>query len=211
MKGLRTHAVAGDLSEDASATGTGVLGLLEHEDARTLPDHEPVAAGVEGARRLLRRLVAGAQRTHGVEGADARLADGRFGAAGQHCHSGSAADDLEGVADGIGPGRAGGADRAERALQPKFERHLRRGHVRDHHRGEEWAHAPWSVLEQYARLLLEGRQPAAAAGHHRADVLRLAGRVESGVVQRLSRCRHRVVGVGIHAARRAPIDVVLRV
>ena len=57
-------------------------------------------------------------------------------------------------------------------LTPMLERDLGGGHVGDHHRGEERAHAPRASLQQHSRLLLEGPQPAAAARHDGADAHR---------------------------------------
>jgi len=76
-------------------------------------------------------------------------------------------------------------------------------------RREERAHALRPALDDRARLALEDREPAAAAGDHRADVLRLRGHVERGVVDRLARRGHGELRVGVHAPRRAPVHHVL--
>ena len=107
--GVAGHAVADELGVDACAARPRVLELLEHDDARR-PRRARSRRG-RGRRdgSPARIVVAGRQRAHGAEPADAHRRDGRLRAAGDH-HVGSAApDDLVGVADGVRRGGARGA------------------------------------------------------------------------------------------------------
>ena len=83
--GVAGQAVADHLGIDLGAARLGVLELLEHDDAGALAHDEAVAVPVVGARGLLGRVVeVGRQRAAGGEAGDARAADRRFGAAGDH-------------------------------------------------------------------------------------------------------------------------------
>src|SRR5439155_215628 len=68
--------------------------------------HEPVAVLVEWPRRLLRRVVALAERAGGGEPGDAEQRDGRLRAAGDHHVGVSVLDVPHRLADGMVAGRA---------------------------------------------------------------------------------------------------------
>ena len=99
-----------DLAEDRRATRVGRLPLLEHEDGGALAHHEPVAIGVERAARARRR-----QRGHVPEAGHRRRGARRLGAARDDRVGEAPGDEAGGVPDGVGSGRARGADRLVRA------------------------------------------------------------------------------------------------
>src|SRR5690606_28670814 len=109
--GVRAHADAGDLGVDARTARGGVLRALEDDDASALAEDEPVAGDVVGARGAGRVVVAGGQGAHLRERRDRHGVDGRLGAAGDDDVGAAGADHLDGVADGLGAGGAGGDGR----------------------------------------------------------------------------------------------------
>src|SRR4029079_1315533 len=86
--------------------------LLEHDDARTLTENEAVAAGVPGAARSCRIVVAGGPRARRRKAADTKRRDACLRPAGHH-HVGIAVlDETRGLADAVIARRAR-ADRPE--------------------------------------------------------------------------------------------------
>ena len=67
MVSISTHSAACDLCIDLSATGHGVLILLEKQRTCTLSDYETVAVCIERTRSLLRVIVPGRESLHRVE------------------------------------------------------------------------------------------------------------------------------------------------
>ena len=116
MGGVAGHAVADHLGVDVGAAVQGVLQLLQHQHPAALAHDEAVASGVERPAGLLGLVVAGGERPQGGEGRHAHLVHGRLRAAGEHGRGVAPPDDVEGVAQGVGPGRAGGAGGVDRAL-----------------------------------------------------------------------------------------------
>ena len=91
-------ASAYDLAIDLRAARLGMLVLLQDQRTGALADHEAVAVLIEGARSVLRIVVARRKRLHGVESADRRLVDRSLRTAGHH-------DVGLAVTDGVESGR----------------------------------------------------------------------------------------------------------
>ncbi len=109
-------AGAGQPGVDPGAAGGGVVGPFEDDGAGALAEHEPVAALVPRAGRLLRLVVAGRHGPHGGETGDRQRVDDRFGAAG-HDHVGPAgADDVQAQRHRLGAGGAGAGHRVDAGL-----------------------------------------------------------------------------------------------
>ena len=116
--GVAAHAVADDLGQDRRAAGLGELVLLEDQDAGAFADDESVAVLVPRAAGALGLVIARGQRAHGGESADAHRRDGGFGAAADHDIGVAALDHLEGIADAVRAGGAGGGGGRVRPLAP---------------------------------------------------------------------------------------------
>ena len=78
------EAVPRHLGVDLGAAGLRVLQLLEHEHGARLAHDEAVAAGVEGAGRMLGIVVSLRESAHRGEAGDADLVDRSLGAAAEH-------------------------------------------------------------------------------------------------------------------------------
>ena len=85
-----------------------MLELLEDEHARALAEDEAVAIAVEGAAGPRRLVVAGGERGQEDESGHAEGVDHAVGAAREDHVGAVAADHLEGLADGLRAGGAGG-------------------------------------------------------------------------------------------------------
>ena len=88
-------------------------------------EDEAVAVAVEGAAGVGRVVVPLRKGPHGGERAEADVRQGGLAAAGDDHVGLVAADELEGVADGVGGAGAGGDDHLVRAAQPVLDRQLR--------------------------------------------------------------------------------------
>ena len=99
--GVAVGGVADQLGVDPRAAPSGVLELLEHQDAGALADHEAVAVEVERPARALGLGVAGRHRPHRVEPADPEDRDRGLGAAGDHAVGVAVADRAHRLADRV--------------------------------------------------------------------------------------------------------------
>ena len=99
--GVGRKSVANNFSINFGTACTGVLQLLQNEDAGTFSHHEAVASGGEGARSGHKVVVAGGKGSHGVESANATFQDSGFGAAGKDEVSLSKLDEMVCVHNGI--------------------------------------------------------------------------------------------------------------
>ena len=99
---------------------------------------------------------------------------------------------------------------ASLTLQTELDRDLAGSHVDDHHRDEERAHSPGSLLQEVRVLLLEGLHPADAGTDEHADALTVEGvEDESGIADRLGGGHHRILDEAIHALRLLAIQHTL--
>ena len=145
-------AVADDLGIDLGAAPLGMLELFQHDDAGTLAHDEAVAGLVPGTRGALGCVVeAGRESARGGEARDADAADGRLGAAGHHHIGVLEPDQPGGVADGMGPRRAGGDHRGIGPLEAEFDRDIARGQIDQRGRDEEGRDPPRAPLMQQDR------------------------------------------------------------
>ena len=136
--GVGGHAISEELGEDRRAASARELEILEDEAARAFAEHEAVTVPVEGARRLLGRVVPRGERTSLVERADRDLDEAGLGPAGKHDVGLTAADDLGSLADGIRARRARRNVAHVRSFRAVLHRDLAGSHVDDHHRDQEW-------------------------------------------------------------------------
>ena len=163
MVAVPGEPVADHFGVDPGAATAGVLELLQDQDARPFPRHEPVAVAVKRPRGPLGLGVARGQRLHGIEPGDAGGGDDGFGAAGDHGVGPALLDDLERVAHRVGAGGAGGRQRQVGPLGPEEDRDHPRRHVADHHGDEKGADALGAVLVDVQDGVLHEPQPAQAA------------------------------------------------
>ena len=131
MGGVTVRRKADEFGVDPGAAGAGVLELLEHERASAFADHEAVTVGVEGTRRELGLVVAGAGSKERVEDRDLGGAE-LFGAARHHDVLIAVADGLPGVADRLGARRAGARCRDDAAGDAEEEARVDGRGVRHH-------------------------------------------------------------------------------
>src|SRR6185436_16611377 len=108
---------AGDLGVHLGAAPPGVAQFLQDQDGRTLAEHEPIAAAVVRAKRVLGVVVVVGGGPDRVEAGNGDRRDGRLGGTGDD-HVGRAVEDqLAGVAEGVDPGGAAVGDQRYRALR----------------------------------------------------------------------------------------------
>ena len=198
---VTADTVAGDLGVDLGPAGQRGLTLLEHQDARTLAYHEPVAPGIERTAGPLGFFVARRQGLHRTEAGERQRRDRRLGAAGNHRLGIAVTDQTRGLADRVGSRRAGRGAGHIRALGAEHDGDQAGGHVDDHAGDEERRDPPRTTVAQDVVLLLQKFQPADPRPDVDADAFRVS-RVDPicGVVQRLTRGGHGVVGEGVHPA-----------
>ncbi len=195
---VRGQTLAQHLAVDPGTARGGVLGGLQDDDARALAQYEAVTGLVVRAGGLLGVLVVLGHRHHVGERGDRQRVDRRLGAA-RDDHVGAAGTDhLDGVADGLGAGRAG-ADRSVHArLGVDLQADVGRRAVRHEHgdgvRGDP-AHA---LVLQDVVLVEQGGDTADAGGDHGAQTLRR----DEGALFRLFAGRGGVTGVGPRLAGR---------
>ena len=104
VAGVGGHAEADDLGVDGGVAGLGGFEGLECEHGGAFADGHAVAVGGEGA------AARGRDDAHGVPGAEEAEGERGFVAAGDGGSDHTAAHHLEGEADGVGRGGAGGGD-----------------------------------------------------------------------------------------------------
>ncbi len=98
------EAEADDLGVDVRVAGLGGGESFECEHSGAFADGHAVAVGGEGT------ALRGGDDAHGVPGAEKAEGERSFVASGDGCRDHAAADHLEGEADGVGSGGAGGGD-----------------------------------------------------------------------------------------------------
>ena len=208
MRGVAGHAVADHLRVDVGAALEGVSKLLQHQHPAALAHHETVAAGVERPAGLLGLVVAGGECPQGREGRHAHLVHSRLGPAGEHGRRVAAPDQSEGIAQGVGAGRARRAGGVHRALEPQDHRTHGRGHVGDHHGDEEGADPSGALLVQHPGLLVESVE----AAHPRTDQGPYGVRIFfdgiARVLQSDGRGRHPVLRVAVQPLGHLLVDEV---
>ena len=171
MEGVGAHAVADNLGEDVGAARLGELELFEDEDAGPLADDEAVAVLVEGPAGVRGVVVAGGERLHGSEAADAHGGDRGLGAAGDHDVGVAALDDAEGVADGVRGGGAGRRRGLVRSLGAVANGDVPGGKVDDGGGDEERRDLARPAVHQVGVLALDDVEPADAGADVHTDVV----------------------------------------
>ena len=184
--GVGGVAVAGDFAVDAGAPFFGVLQFFEHEHARALAHDEAVAFPVKRARGAGGVVVAGAERLHGAEAADADGDDGGLGAAGEHDLRVAHLDGAPGFAQGVVGGGAGRAGGEVGPPQLVVHREDARGHVDDEHGDHEGREPARAALAQNLALFRDGLQSADPGADEHAhfiavDPLEVQARVAQGL------------------------------
>ena len=104
VAGVGGEAEADDLGVDVCVAGLCGREGFESEHGGAFADGHAVAVGGEGA------ALGGRDDAHGVPGAEKAEGERSFVASGDGCRDHSAADHLEGEADSVGSGGAGGGD-----------------------------------------------------------------------------------------------------
>ena len=112
-----------------------------------------------------------AERAHHAEAGESQLADAGLRPACDHHVGCASADDLGGVAYGLGRGGACGNDGAAGAARGEVAAHVGRGHVRQDHREEEGRQAHPAAFEEDAHALVDGGESAVAVAEIDADAL----------------------------------------
>ena len=113
VAGVGGHAEADDLGVDGGVAGERGVEGFEGEHGGAFAEGHAVAVGGEGAAGVgetTRMAVPGAEEAEGEWG---------FVAAGDGCVDDAGADHLEGEADGVGSGGAGGGDVEDGAWMPR--------------------------------------------------------------------------------------------
>ena len=176
------------LCEDVCAAGPGELEFFEDEDAGALADHEAVAVFVEGAAGVGGVVVAGGERLHGGEPADAHGGDGGLGAARDHGVGVAPLDDAEGVADGVRGGGAGGRGGLVGAARAEADGDMAGCEVDDGAGNEERRNLARASGEHGRVFALDDVEAADARADMNADAV-VVGLVDlqAGVVHRLLR------------------------
>jgi hypothetical protein len=158
-------AVAREGGVHRGAAGLGVRAALEHHDPGALAHHEAVAAGVEGAAGAGGLVVAGGERAHGVEAADAQRGDGGLGAAGDHDVDRAAGDPAGGLAEAVGARGAGAGDAVVRAAEAEAHGDLARAEVGDGRGDEVGRELRRAAGAQGLVVVLDGLEAAHARAH----------------------------------------------
>ena len=185
MAGVATHAVAVHFAVDAGAAGLGVLQFFEHQQPGAFAEDEAVAVAVEGATGVGRIVVPLGKRPHGGEGAQADVRQRGLAAAGDDHVGLVAADQLEGVADGVGGAGAGGDDHLVRPAQPVLDRQLRAGGVADQLGDGEGRDSLGPLVQQPLVLDFDRFQAADAGAEDHAAAPRIVFReVDARVARR---------------------------
>ena len=99
--GVARHADPHEFGIDVSASLQGVFQLFQDYAAAAFAHDETIAVLVERTRCRRRVVVADRQRMHGIETADARLADACLCTASQHSSGFASTDQVESGDDGV--------------------------------------------------------------------------------------------------------------
>jgi hypothetical protein len=185
--GVRGRSVAGHLGQDRGAPAQRSLSLLEDQAGRPLSDHEPVTTGVEGSRRCGGVPVATRQGLHGGEAGHGDLTHGSLAPAADHGVGPAHADQVEGLADGLGRRRAGGDRAGVVAPGPPFHGHLPGHHVGQHHGQGVGADPLRAPGRQDAHPVLQGPDPPDAGAVDHPDAVGVAGHVELRLLEGFGR------------------------
>jgi len=118
---------------------------------------------------MFRVIVAGGHRLHIRKACHGDRADGGFGTASGDGIGLAALDDLIGISDGVGAGRAGGHGCFARALRAENFGDIPGPHIGDHHGDEERADTAQTALHHFSMLLFEGLDATDAAADEDAD------------------------------------------
>ena len=124
MSAVATDAVPVHFGVDSRAAGFCVLEFFQDQQAGAFAENKAVAVAIEGSAGFFGIVVALGQGAHGGKGAQA---DGRkrgLAAAGNGDVDFAVADELKGVADGVGCAGAGGDDDLVRAVQAVLDGEL---------------------------------------------------------------------------------------
>ncbi len=163
---VRAHAVADDFGEDGRAAAAGVLQFFENHDARAFAHDKAVAIAVPGTAGAGWVVIAGGERAHGRESADAHRSDGGFGASGNHYVGIAMLDNAERIADGVRAGRASRSRSFVRAFGSEPHGNVPGSEVDDGGRNEERRNLARTAFEQRFVFALDHVESADA----RADV-----------------------------------------
>ena len=173
----------------------GDVQFFQDDDAAAFAQHEAVAARVEGAGGVFGVVVAAGHGAHVGEAGHGHRGDGRLGAAGDNHIGVAAQDDLVGVADGVGGGRAGGDGGLARPLRAQELATLPVPMLAIIMGMKKGLTRPMPPSSSLRVLLLQGRQAADAAADEDADALAVVvSDVQSGVFHAPSWRRRRRTG-----------------
>ena len=199
--GIRADAVADEFGVDFRTAFFGVFEFLDDDDAGAFAHDEAVAVFIEGAGSAFGIVVAGAERLHVGETAEAHRQDGGFGTAADEAVGIAEFDDAPGLADVVVGGGAGGDDDHVRSREAEFHGNDAAGDVGDHHRDGERRNALRPLGHEGRVLAFEGGESADAAADHHAETAGIdGGNIESTICH-----GHFRGGDGeLHVAIRAP-------
>ena len=175
MGGVRGHAEADNLGEGAGAAGEGGVEGFEDEHGGAFTEDQAGALEREGAAGVF------GDDAHGLPGLEAAEEEGGLGAAGDGHGRLAGADHPEGLADGVGGGRAGGGDGVGRALDAVLHADVAGTGVGHGERDGEGMDAVAAVVKELPVAGLFGAAAAeAGAGNDGGVFLELGGEIEAG-------------------------------
>jgi len=197
---------------DSCAALLCVFILLEDKNAGPFGHDEAVAISVERAAGSRGIVVAGAERFHGVEGAQSQRGHGGFAATGEDHVAHAVLDQPEGVAHRVGGRGAGRGHRRAGAAGAEADGYVSAGGVDHQFRNREGRYLRRPLIHQPPVLLLEFVQTADARAGDHAHAMRVdPGKVESAVLGRVDRRGDRELGEPIHAFSGLRLDPPFRI
>ena len=178
------------------------LELFEHQESRTLADHESVALGVVGARRESGCVVAAAAGVQRVESLGLRGAQ-FLRAAGQHARLQAMLNGFEGVADGLAARGAGAVGGDHASLDAEEDADIRRGGVRHHADVRIRVDLAAIAVDQHLREIQQvcRAADARAAGHSHLPIGEQLAANQTRVAERELGAAHRELRHAAHAAQ----------
>ena len=159
--GVARETVAHDLAVDPGAASARMLKLFQDQDASALAHDEAVPVDVPGTRSPLWRLIEmRRQCPRRGKPRQAKPADRRLGATGDH-HVGIAqGDHAAGIPDRVRAGGACGHHRVVGALEAEADRHLAAHQIDQAGRDEEGTDPPGASLLELDRRIGDGAESA---------------------------------------------------
>ena len=191
MISIGIHAEPEKLGQDGRSAFLCVAQAFQHQHSGALGQDKPVAADTEGAAGPGGIVVAGGKRTQLDVTVEGKGGDHGLRPAGHHDIRPPQADQVQGVADAVVAGRAGGGNTQVGAAQPIAHRHVGCGHIGDDDGHGQGVKFPSATVEKFGMFLFQEGKPTDARTNgdpHPRQIHRpfpIGG--EPGLIQRLPR------------------------